>query len=101
MQINPRSSSISNKIKGVHTFHLSRYLSNQTLLITFSFFLGALKLATTLQISRVLMAWVDQHKTHNSPRITSWIARKTELNIAMEEAKTVKGVGKDFAKNNQ
>mmetsp|Transcript_6962 Transcript_6962/g.14340 ORF Transcript_6962/g.14340 Transcript_6962/m.14340 type:complete len:135 (-) Transcript_6962:403-807(-) len=103
-QLNPQSASLSNrsnKIKCIHAFHLSRYLSDHTLLITFSFFLGAPKLANTLQISRVLMAWVDQHKTHNSPRITSWIARKMELNIAMEEAKTVNGVGKNLAKNNQ
>ncbi len=69
--------------------------------MTFSFFFGAPKLATTLHISRVLMIWVDQHNTHNSPNTKSLIAKKTELRNAMEEANTVTGFGNKFAKNNQ
>jgi hypothetical protein len=47
------------------------------------------------------MAWVDQHKMHNSPNKRSLIARNTELAIAMEEIKIVILFGNDFANNNQ
>jgi len=76
-------------------------------LITFAFFFVApplppkTKLAITLQMSRELMKCVDQHKRHNSFNITSLIARKTELAIAMEETQTVKAFGNKGVKNNQ
>ena len=47
------------------------------------------------------MTWVDQHKTHNSPNISSLMARNAELAIASEEAKMVIGLGNDLLKNNQ
>jgi hypothetical protein len=47
------------------------------------------------------MAWVDQHKIHNSPNKRSLIARKTELAIAMVETKIVILFGNDFANTSQ
>ena len=79
--------------------------TDYTRLIIFSFFFGvpppSTKFAVTHQRSRKLMAWVVQHKTHNSPNITSWIARKTEVAIAMEDKKTMTESGNEDAKNNQ
>ena len=79
-----------------------------TRLMTFFFVLVAaalppprIRLATTHQNNRELMTWVDQHKTHNSPSTTSLIAKKTELAMAMVEAKMVNCFGIDLARNNQ
>jgi hypothetical protein len=81
-----------------------------TLLIDFIFFLLLLllllfppntKFAMTLQKSRELITCVDQHKIHNSFNITSLMAKKTELAMAIDETIIVKTFGSVGIKNNQ
>lgn len=55
----------------------------------------------TLQKIRELIACVDQHKIHNSFNITSLMAKKTELAMAIDETITVKTFGSVGIKNNQ
>jgi hypothetical protein len=59
------------------------------------------KFAMTLQKIRELIACVDQHKIHNSFNITSLMAKKTELAMAIDETITVKTFGSVGIKNNQ
>ena len=55
----------------------------------------------TLQKSREFTTCVDQHNRHNSFNITSLIAKKTELAIAIDETVRVRAFGNTGIKNNQ
>ena len=54
-----------------------------------------------LHHNRALMAWVDQHKIHNSFKITSRVAKNTEEDMAAVEARKVSCFGSMGINNNQ